>query len=323
MGQILGNVTNFGDENEKAEKKELDLDEVAREPEVSMRQSMRVKGWGKSRHLDLVWIVWHQDLGELQSVCFLPNENVVVSDKDRSCLHMYDRDGQHVTDFHGTKFRPLQPTGITFDLEGCLLVLCNNDYIRGLRSYDIKPPYMIKKSKEKLFDKSTCLVVSNSGLLIVAEGGDQNCVNVLRGDGKRIRHFGSQYLQSPVGVAVDRMERVFVTDDKAHCVFVFSIEGALLWKFGSKGSGDNEFHSPQGICIDPCNNVYVADQYNDRIGVYSADGQLKFFFTTSKPIHEPRGLALDEFSGRIAVTSKYLNWRSVEVFLLKEHSPDS
>jgi DNA-binding beta-propeller fold protein YncE len=39
-------------------------------------------------------------------------------------------------------------------------------------------------------------------------------------------------------------------------------------KWGSEGSGDEEFSQPQGLAIDSEGNVYVSDQGNHRILVF-------------------------------------------------------
>jgi DNA-binding beta-propeller fold protein YncE len=48
-------------------------------------------------------------------------------------------------------------------------------------------------------------------------------------------------------------------------VSVFTADGAFLYTWGTKGSGNGQFNDPKGIAVDPQGYIYVADTANHRI----------------------------------------------------------
>lgn len=73
---------------------------------------------------------------------------------------------------------------------------------------------------------------------------------------------------SPVGLAVDSLGLMYVSDDIAHQVLVFSPEGVLLAAFGKEGSFPGDFRKPRGIAVTKIGMVYVCDYNNCRVQVF-------------------------------------------------------
>jgi sugar lactone lactonase YvrE len=65
--------------------------------------------------------------------------------------------------------------------------------------------------------------------------------------------------------AVDSSGRVYVTDPEGYRVLIFNPDGSYLARFGTFGTGLNNFGLPNGIFIDEMDYVYVADAGNNRI----------------------------------------------------------
>ena len=319
MGQGWTSITNYGAEDEQRKTEKPALDPTQEVTELSMRQTIHVKDWGNVRDLDLVWNTANENMEDLQDVCFIPENRVAVSDRTKNCVQLLSQeDGEVIHVYRGTIFRPLVATGLTCSQDGNLVVCSSGEMTKGLRIFKMKKLCQTLSEWRNLFEEPRGVAITPTNEWIVLEGADQNCVNVMRENGTRIRHFGSQHLHSPAFVAVDVMGRIFVTDSLKDCVFVFDIMGQLLYKFGSRGCADNQLNNPQGICIDRKNNVYIADQFNDRISVFSSDGQFKFHLRTSRPLHQPRGLALNVNTGHLLVTFQYLHWRSLQLYVLRE-----
>jgi sugar lactone lactonase YvrE len=76
----------------------------------------------------------------------------------------------------------------------------------------------------------------------------------------------------PGGIAVDQEGRVYVAPLLGHRIDVFDREGQALDSFGHQGNGDGEFDEPGGIAIGPDGTVYVVDQGNHRIQRFTPDG---------------------------------------------------
>lgn len=119
--------------------------------------------------------------------------------------------------------------------------------------------------------------------------------------------------QRPVGIAVDRSNRVFVGDYKRGSVEVYSTLGVLLY---SLGKGEGEFGLPNDIAIDERGYVYVTDSTNNVVKVYSSDGAFQFSFggygTADGQMIFPTGIAIDEYGKEVYVVD-HLNVR-IEVF---------
>jgi sugar lactone lactonase YvrE len=87
----------------------------------------------------------------------------------------------------------------------------------------------------------------------------------------------------PMGVAVGRDGRIYVTDSGNNRVSVFDLQGRFLFSFGEFGAvktiegvkpsyEPGRLNYPVGIDTDAAGNVYVASFYNDSIEVFDADG---------------------------------------------------
>jgi DNA-binding beta-propeller fold protein YncE len=68
-------------------------------------------------------------------------------------------------------------------------------------------------------------------------------------------------LNKPRGVAVDGSGRQYVVDSRNHRIEIRDKNGALIKRFGKKGTGDSQFTEPCGIALDKQGNVYVADTF--------------------------------------------------------------
>jgi sugar lactone lactonase YvrE len=125
---------------------------------------------------------------------------------------------------------------------------------------------------------------------------------------------------SPMGIAVDAGDNVYVADMNNNTIRKITSEGVvttLAGTAGKQGHSDGtgaaaSFVDPEGIAVDTSGNVYVADTFNDTIrkitpgGVVttlagtagttgSADGA-----GTAASFYEPEGIAVDA-SGNIYV----------------------
>jgi tripartite motif-containing protein 2/3 len=81
-------------------------------------------------------------------------------------------------------------------------------------------------------------------------------------------------LRGPCGVCADD-DVIVVSESDAHRISVFSRGGgALLRRFGSRGSGDGQLNYPHGQCfMSGHRHVAVADCRNNRVSVFSVEGE--------------------------------------------------
>jgi len=75
----------------------------------------------------------------------------------------------------------------------------------------------------------------------------------------------------PIGVAVDRRDRVWVSslNDRVQC---FTTLGRYLMGISGAGKGQGQFTHPHGMAFDSKNRLYVADAGNQRIQVFELPG---------------------------------------------------
>ena len=119
----------------------------------------------------------------------------------------------------------------------------------------------------------------------------------------------------PAGIAMDKDEKLYVTEEWLNRVSIFTKDGEFLGKWGSGGSGDGEFDRPAGIAISDDQIAYIVDSRNARVQKFTLDGQYLGQF--GKPgqgpgeLDMPWGIALDG-NGLVYVA----DWRNdrVQVF---------
>ncbi len=81
---------------------------------------------------------------------------------------------------------------------------------------------------------------------------------------------------NPTGLSVDAKGNVYVADEGASDVEVFTPDGSQwLATIGGPGSDPDKLNHPRDVAIGPGNEVWVADTNRDRIAVFAPDGKLR------------------------------------------------
>ncbi len=137
--------------------------------------------------------------------------------------------------------------------------------------------------------------------------------------GNYLGHLGGdaadKALQRPVGIVVDtgaaHRGRVLVADAKLHQVLVFSAEGKLESRIGSRGEAPGRFNFPTYLAIDANGLIYVSDSLNFRIQQF--DNELHFVRQIGKKgdlpgyFAEPKGIATDSHGHLYTVDAQFEN----------------
>ena len=84
---------------------------------------------------------------------------------------------------------------------------------------------------------------------------------------------GDDQFNSPVAMAFDTQDRLYVTDELNHRVTIIDASGKFLHKWDAAGSGDGEFNGPAGIAVDREDHVYIVDQHNSRVQKFTTAGK--------------------------------------------------
>ncbi len=132
--------------------------------------------------------------------------------------------------------------------------------------------------------------VASDDFVFVAEYGN-NRVQVLTPRLDFHGFVGVGQLDTPGGVCADD-DAIMASERGAHRISVFNrSDGALLRRFGSRGSGDGQLSSPYGLCfMSGHRHVAVADRDNDRVSVFSVEGEFVRHVGVGK-LKNPQGVA--------------------------------
>jgi DNA-binding beta-propeller fold protein YncE len=77
-------------------------------------------------------------------------------------------------------------------------------------------------------------------------------------------------LQGPVGICVDKHDRIWVTSVGGR-VQQFTSDGKFLRGFGNSGTEPGQFYAPHGLAFDSRGHLYVVDAFNHRIQKFAVE----------------------------------------------------
>ena len=108
------------------------------------------------------------------------------------------------------------------------------------------------------------IALNSKQQLVVAESGRK--VTVFDREGKKVQTITSEKLSSPNGVAVDKDDNIYVSDNCNPSLFNFSKEGKLMKVVRRYGTQPGKFNDPSMIKIIN-DKLYVCDRGNNRFQV--------------------------------------------------------
>jgi sugar lactone lactonase YvrE len=158
-------------------------------------------------------------------------------------------------------------------------------------------------------NRPTALAVSDEGEVFVGEVGTGG-IRVFDREGAFLREAAPPgAFEFPSDMCLDGQGLLYVTDGRAHCVKVYSVDGGEAFSFGSPGVADGEFSFPTGVAYAAAtDHVLVCDQMNRRLQIFEPDGAhlATIDNSGSAPIDFSfvQGLDVDP-KGRIFVTDSF------------------
>ncbi len=211
-------------------------------------------------------------------------ERLYLADTDANRVIVLDQNGKTALSWgaKGSKTGEFKrPSGIAVDEQGRVYVSDTGN--NRIQVFDAKGKWLrsfgSKGDGPREFRDPSGIAVSH-GLLYIADTGNSR-VQVLTVDGISIGQLtlkpqkkGGDEMKSPVSLALDVQNRVYVLDAGTHTVRIFDASGAQVSAFGARGSGIAGFEKPQGIAVDVRGNVYVADTGNYKIKKFDPQGKL-------------------------------------------------
>ncbi len=138
------------------------------------------------------------------------------------------------------------------------------------------------------------LSVASDDFVFVADCGNRR-VQVLTPRLDFHGFVGVDELSHPAGVCAD-VDVIMVAEHDANRISVFSRgDGALLRRFGCKGSGDGQLNYPHVLCfMSGHRHVAVAEYKNHRVSVFSVEGEFVRHVGVGE-LRCPQGVACSAF----------------------------
>ena len=245
---------------------------------------------------------------------------IAVSDDEKHCILMFDKDGNFVRKFGCYGEGPGQldyPAGMTFLNDAELLVVdyCND----RIQQFNVQTGNFVKSFGKRgtgdgEFAAPQGIFISDEGHVIVADSLN-NRIQVFDEDGKFMSKFGDNgpgELCEPSG-CIYHKNKFIVSDSENHCLKVFGKSGKFLYKIGEEGEADGQFSYPSGLCVekfDDHQNLLVCDENNGRIQQFTMEG--RFIGKTVLMLGDPSAIATTP-DGRILVC----DYEDKKMYILK------
>jgi RHS repeat-associated protein len=179
--------------------------------------------------------------------------NVWVADTDNNRIEKFSSSGTYLAAYTsiGTGSTALkEPKGVTIDSKGDVWVSDTGNH--------------------------RIVELNSSGALVLAFGygvanGKSEPETCTSKCGAGIEGSGNGQIQGAQNAAIDSKGNVWVAETGNNRIQEFNEKGEYVNKFGSEGTGANQFKTPNDITIS-AGNIYVADFTNNRIDELSATG---------------------------------------------------
>ena len=118
------------------------------------------------------------------------------------------------------------------------------------------------------------ITTDSNGRVIVADRGRIHIFDFARRKLSGIACGPGARLQSPAGLAVDRHDKLYITDAQLGAILVYQPNGKFLRYIGNR-KGERLFERPAGIAVDQASgHIYVADPPRNIVFMLDADGNI-------------------------------------------------
>lgn len=140
-----------------------------------------------------------------------------------------------------------------------------------------------------------CIAADGNGLIFIADPsiGIVHKYNIASKEVQYIAQAGEKRFGSPVGVALDLDNNLYVTDAQRAAIFKFGPSGEFLRELDGKGN----LRRPAGIAVRSNGDKLVADALENKIFVFGKDDTFKGEFSGAdftESFNRPTYLAVDK-----------------------------
>jgi len=159
----------------------------------------------------------------------------------------------------------------------------------------------------RISDKTIyCADNESKRLLVLSKNGD--LIRIIGPKSASTDKNYSEFDFSTIGeITDDKDGNIYVVDTDNNRIQKFDGEGKFIFKWGTSGTGKEQFNNPYGIAIDKEGYIYVTDQDNYRIQKFSPQGEYLLEWGSKGEgdgqFDKPRGIAVDEYENVFVVDS--------------------
>lgn len=207
--------------------------------------------------------------------------------------------------------RIVRPMAVVASPEGKVFVA--DPGVRGVHLFDIRHNrYRLIRGRDgQLLPSPVALAISPGGEVYLSDSRLGAVFVIEPGATEAVKVPLQALLARPAGLALEPGSgRLYLVDTGSHEVKVFARDGALLKRFGRRGTGEGEFNFPTMIWLDRQGRLLVADSMNFRIQLFDGAGHyLKQFGGVGRGAGrhaQPKGIATDS-RGHIYVVDSLLH----------------
>lgn len=267
---------------------------------------------------------------------------LAVADAVTRTINVFAYDGQNIEQtlrwLYEVGYKPAQgnpqsrtkygsitrPGGLVFDMKGRLFCCDASD--QYVRIFDGRGLFVGEFKNIQAKDSGLAgITMDSTGQLYVSDSANA-CIQVFQPEtGVWLRAIScktdldlrkSAYeddknalaIRLPAGLAVDRLNQIYLADYGASKIFVFNKGGNLIRHFGGKGSGENELNIPRSVAVDRFDRIYVCDSFNNRISVFDGSGRSLYTYgsrgSAANQLVNPSDIAIDDQHGIIFVCDR-------------------
>lgn len=232
----------------------------------------RVLVYGSDGKVARKWWMPEYSVGKPEGICVLQDGRVAVADTHYHRVVLFDHDGKFLNSFGKLGHEPgefIYPVKVIQNPDGDLYV-CeygDNDRVQKFRpdgtfllqfgSVGAEPGQFQRPSGIAWFDHRLYVVDAfNNRIQIFNEQGEFQ--GVLTADPTATLYY-------PYDITVTPQGEFYVVEYGGGRVSKFNLQGKLLGRYGSSGTGPGQFSTPWGISVDQNGRVLVADTGNRRV----------------------------------------------------------
>ncbi len=233
-------------------------------------------------------------------ISFLTNDDLVVADKQRMQVKIYDEDGQ----YRSTVTRDVKPLGLATNRANMVAVVDDRSSKKKLVKVFSDTGDVYSSWGQELKWQPKGLAFSNKGQLLVTDfQKSDRRVGIYTIDGRELRTFGSRQFACPLYLTMDMFDRIIVSDRDDNCIRLYDDRGNALSRIGREGTEPGCLLRPRGVCTDSRGNIIVCDSGNRRISVFSNTGKyIQDLLTRHDYLRYPYDIAISKHSGFLAVS---------------------